>query len=73
MKVKATRARPQIEVTTDAKGIVSHAGLGLLAEAVGMVREELHVWLDADSGEAALREPNVRPLEMGGRPARASC
>ena len=32
MKVKATRARPKIEVTADRRGIVSHAGLRLAAE-----------------------------------------
>jgi len=32
LKVKATRARPRVEVTADGKGIVSHAGLRLPAE-----------------------------------------
>jgi hypothetical protein len=32
LRVKATRARPKVEVTTDGQGIVSHAGLGLVAE-----------------------------------------
>jgi Transposase DDE domain group 1 len=32
LKVKATRARPKIEVTADGRGIVSHAGLRLPAE-----------------------------------------
>ena len=30
--MKATRARPKIEVTADGRGIVSHAGLRLPAE-----------------------------------------
>jgi hypothetical protein len=33
LKVKATRARPKVEVTADGKGIVSRAGLRLPAEA----------------------------------------